>query len=429
MFEAKMHLSDEQLAILNGAQGATMAKVMQTIVMFGEIYGANELVPITHLNGHLVTSFGIGTMKPLFQVIEKLVDDEIKTKDYFTVNPRPLDYNNVKCNLFEKFVFNKVLYTKQDFYEKQLLKLGLKDKNAFTCANYLDEVGNKPKYGDILSWAESSSVLYANSVIGARTNRNSSMIELFGNILGLIPNYGLLLDEGRKAQIRITLRLSKLPDPQALGQAIGSHITNEVVYISGLDKHLGKELNDKAKAYLKDFGTSLASVSNAGLYHIDNLTPEAKKFGTKLLVNGYKTIVIDEVAFARDIEPIISKNEEIEPEMCFIGCPHLSFSQLNDWTKRIVDGLKAKQRKKVAVKTILATSPDVLNKFKETINYELLIDAGVKISCFCPYMYTSNPLTHKKVIVTNSNKLRMVSNSHFYSSDDILYFIVGKDEA
>ena len=79
MFDYKMKLTDEQLEILNGAQGATMAKVMQTMVMFGEFLGASELVPITHQNGHLSTSFGIGTLKPLFEVMDKLINDEIKT--------------------------------------------------------------------------------------------------------------------------------------------------------------------------------------------------------------------------------------------------------------------------------------------------------------------------------------------------------------
>lgn len=430
MFEVKMRLTDEQLAILNGSQGATMAKIMQTIVMFGEIFGAEELIPLTHLNGHLVTSFGIGTMKPLFEIMEKMIDDEIKTKGSFTANPRPIDYNNVKCNIFEKYVFNKILYSKQDLYEEYLEKIGLKDKNAFTCTNYLDEVGNKPKYGDILAWAESSSVVYANSVIGARSNRNSSMIELFGNVLGLIPKYGLLLDEERKASVRVTLRLSKLPDPQELGYVISSKVSDEVIFISGLDKMLGKELNEKTKAYLKDFGTSLAASTDISLYHVDNLTPEAKKYGAKLLENDYKTIVIDDEAFAKQMIkiPCKWKKEDAQPDLCFIGCPHLTLGQLNDWSKRIIDGLKAKEAKKVVVKTILLASPDVLSVFKKTPNYDLLTNAGIKVSSICPLMYTNNPLVRKKNIITNSNKLRFYSHSRYYSNDMILNMIIGKDE-
>ena len=428
MFDYNMVLTDEQLEILNGAQGATMAKVMQTMVMFGEFLGAHELVKITHPNGHLSTSFGIGTLEPLFEVMEKLIDDEIKTVGSFTVNPRPLDYANVKCNFIERVVFDKYLYNKQSLYEAQLKKLGLKDKNAFTCTNFLDEVGNKPKYGDILSWAESSSVIYANSVIGARSNRNSSMIELFGNILGLVPNYGLLLDEGRLASTKINLRLSKLIDAQALGLVIGRLAKDEIVYISGLDKHLGKELNEKTKAYLKDFGASLASVSDTALYHVDNITPEAKKYGNKILKKESKTIIVDDETVNKIIKevPILWKKPDARPDMCFIGCPHLSLYQLNEWTKKIIEGLKVTEHKKVVIKTIMLASPDVIDKFENTINYDLLINAGIKLSSICPIMFTNNPKTRRRNIITNSNKCRVFSSSRYYSDDEIIDIIVGK---
>ena len=428
MFEYNMTLTDEQLEILNGAKGATMAKVMQTMVMFGEFLGAHELIPITHPNGHISTSFGIGTLKPLFEVMEKLIDDEIKTVGTFTVNPRPLDYANIKCNFIERVAFDKYLYNKQSLYESQLAKLGLKDKKAFTCTNFLDEVGNKPKYGDILSWAESSSVIYVNSVIGARSNRNSSMIELFGNILGLVPNYGLLLDEGRLASTKITLRLSKLIDAQALGLVIGKLAKDEIVLISGLDKHLGKELNEKTKAYLKDFGASLASVSDTALYHIDNITPEVKKYGNKILKKDYKTIIIDDGIVSSIIKeiPVLWKHPDAHPDMCFIGCPHLSLFQLNEWTKKIIDGLKATEHKKVVVKTIMLASPDVIDKFENTINYDLLINAGVKLSSICPIMFTNNPKTRRRNIITNSNKCRVFSSSRYYLDEEIIDIIVGK---
>ena len=76
---------------------------------------------------------------------------------------------------------------------------GTDEKDAFTCTCYMDEVGNKPEKGEVLSWSESSAVVYANSVLGARCNRNSGIIELMGSIVGYVPYFGLLTDEGRKA--------------------------------------------------------------------------------------------------------------------------------------------------------------------------------------------------------------------------------------
>ena len=172
-----MILTKEQQAILDGAQGETLAKVMKTLVMYGDAFEAEKLVPITSKYNHLVTSFGLKVMSPVYDLMQQLLDAGVCSEQKFSVDPRPLD-KNVPANFLQNLVFNKFMYTKQDFYEEQLVKLGLMDKNAFTCTCYMDEVGNKPKKGDVLSWAESSAVVYANSVLGARCNRNSGIIDI-----------------------------------------------------------------------------------------------------------------------------------------------------------------------------------------------------------------------------------------------------------
>ena len=108
------------------------------------------------------------------------------------------------------------MYGKQLDYEKQLENIGLLSKDGFTCTCYMDEVGNIPKKGDILSWAESSAVVYGNSVLGARCNRNSGIIEMFGSILGKVPYFGLLTDEGRKANWIVEINTSNIPEAQVL---------------------------------------------------------------------------------------------------------------------------------------------------------------------------------------------------------------------
>ena len=136
MYEPKMELTLEQRNILEGKQGPVMAKIMETVVMFGDIFGAPRLVKVTHDDGHLVTSFGIKLLKPLFSTMDQLIEAGITTKGKFTVDPRPIDYKNVKCNLLEKLVFSKIMYAKQEMYEEQMRKVGLKDSNAFSCAAY-----------------------------------------------------------------------------------------------------------------------------------------------------------------------------------------------------------------------------------------------------------------------------------------------------
>ena len=135
MIEYKMELNDELKSILEGKEGETKQKILETLVLFGEIFGAKRMVKVTHNEGHLVTSFGIPLLKPLFKTMDEINKEGIKASGGFTCDPRPLDYANVKCNFLEKIVFNKILYGKQKDYEEQLKKAGLTDKDSFSCAS------------------------------------------------------------------------------------------------------------------------------------------------------------------------------------------------------------------------------------------------------------------------------------------------------
>ena len=207
------------------------------------------------------------------------------------------------------------MYSKQKEYEGQLQKLGLMEQDAFTCACYLDQVGNKPKKGDVLSWAESSAVVYANSVLGARCNRNSGIMDIMGSIAGFVPHFGLLTDEGRKATWIIQVKTTKNPEAQLLGSAIGMKVMEDVPFITGMNEWLGTELTDEVCAYLKDFGAATASNGAVGLYHIEHLTPEAKEQGATLGAPGAKVYGIDDAELARVQAnyPVIWKNPDAAP--------------------------------------------------------------------------------------------------------------------
>lgn len=424
-----MQLTSAQKDILDGKEGEVKAKVMKTLVLFGDIFGATKLVPVTHKQGHLVTSFGIGLLKPLFRTMDELIAAGLCAEGKFTVDPRPVDYANVKCNLLEKLVFDKFMYSEQTRYEQQLSKVGLRDKNAFTCTCYLPETGNVPKKGDVLSWAESSAVVYANSVLGARCNRNSGMLDLFGSIVGYVPYFGLLTDEGRKATWKVYVRTTRKPEAQVLGSAIGMKVMEDVPYVYGLDRFIGTELNDDAVAYLKDFGAATASNGAVGLYHIDKLTPEAKELGESLIAPDAKVYVVDDAELERVYKsyPVMWKDPSAKAKLCFVGCPHLTYGQLCDWTEKIVSGLAEKGRKKVAVRTVLCAAPAVAAKFRATDGYKKLVATGARLTEICPLMYTNNPLTKGTPIATNSNKLRTYSVSRYYKDADILQIICGEE--
>ena len=419
-----MYLTDEQQAILNGSKGDTMAKVMKTLVMYGDTFHADKLVPVSSQYNHLVTSFGLKMMGPVFDLMQQLIDGGAVSQQKFSVDPRPLD-KNVPANFLQNFVFNNFMYSRQDAYEKQLQQLGLMDDDAFTCTCYMDEVGNTPKMGDILSWAESSAVVYANSVLGARCNRNSGIMDIMGSIAGFVPHFGLLTDEGRKATWIVQVATTKKPEAQLLGSAIGMKVMEEVPFVTGMEKWLGTELNDENRAYLKDFGAATASNGAVGLFHMENLTPEAKVQGAGLVAEGAKVYVIDDTELERVKKnyPVVWKNPAAKPKLCFVGCPHLSMEQLIRWTQDVEAGLKKNGLKQVSIPTVFTTAPAVKKAFEKTEYAQRLADTGVVLSYICPLMYMNNPLCGKMPVITCSNKLRTYSTARYYTEQEILGII------
>lgn len=423
-----MTLTKEQEALLNGEKGEVMAKIMKTLVMFGDTFGAERLVPVTGKYGHTVISYGLKVLGPVLDVFDEIIDAGLTDGQKFSADPRPLD-RNVPSNLLEDIIFKKIMYTDQERYEEQMRKLGILDEDDYTCTCYLPEVGNTPKKGDILSWAESSAVVYANSVLGARCNRNSGMLELMGSVAGYVPEFGFLLDEGRKADWIIEVQCKKKPEAQLLGSAIGMKVMEDVPYIRGLDKWLGTELTPEACAYLKDFGAATASNGAVGLYHVENLTPEAKESGEALIRENAKVYVIDDAELERvqASYPVIWKNRYAKPQLCFVGCPHLSMSQLEDWTFKIENCLRYSGLKKVSVPTVFTASPPVIKAFTATGGAERLKKCGVVLSYICPLMYMNNPLCKAKPVITSSNKLRTYTSARYYTDKEILDIITSRE--
>ena len=422
-----MQLNEEQQAILRGEQGETLQKVLETVIRYGELFGAEKLVKVTSRHNHLVTSFGLKALGPVYRLMDQLIEAGAVSKQTFSMDPRPMD-PNVPSGLIRDFVFKNFMYTGQEAYEKQLEKLGLMEKDAFTCTCYMDEVGNKPEKGDILSWSESSAVVYANSVLGARCNRNSGIIDLMGSVVGYVPYFGLLTEEGRKATWVVEIKTTKKPEAQLLGSAIGMKVMEEVPYIKGLDKWLGTELDDAACTYLKDFGAATASNGAVGLYHVDNLTPDAKELGESLISEGARVYVVDDAELQRvyDSYPVIWKNPDAKPKLCFMGCPHMSLEQLKTWTDRVEAGLKASGEKKVTVPTVFTAAPAVLKAFEKTPYAARLKETGIILSYICPLMYMNNPMAEKVPVITSSNKLRTYTSARYYTDDEILMAITTK---
>ena len=441
-----MILNEELLAVQNGEQGEAMRKVLSTLVMYGEAFGAERMVKITGKMGHAVIGTGSMTWKPVFDLMEELIEGGALPRQSFTTDPRGVE-PHVPMGPLDRAMF-KLIFSGQKRMEEEWERMGIKDSNAYTCTAYMNEVGNIPQYGDILGWAESSAVSYVNSVIGARCNRNSGVLELMSNILGYVPEFGLLTDEGRRADWIIEVRCENLPEPQLLGSAIGFKCVEDVPFIRGLDKWLGTRLKQTVKDYLKDMGAAAASNGSVGLYHVENITPEAVRHalpeaaaepgdtrpprGNSLIKEDAKVFVIDDAEIARVKasypNPWEGREDKKEaPELAFAGCPHFSCEQLCDWTDRLAAGLKRHRNRHVTMKTVFCAAPDVIAAFERRypIKARRLKRMGVTVSGLCPLSYTSNPLTDKIRIITASNKLRYYSKARFYSEEELVEIITG----
>lgn len=201
----------------------------------------------------------------------------------------------------------------------------------------------------------------------------------------------------------------------------------DVPYIVGLDRFLSPDLDSFTVDYLQDMGAMCATYGAVGLYHVENITPEAIDFGQDLLKSEYSTLRIDEPELSNILDsfPQLWENEKDVPEKCFIGCPHLSLRQLYWWAEAIQQELKLVGQEQVAVETILCSAPQILEKFMNDKEVNLILkSAGVKLSpCCCETIFETG-LKAGHPVITNSNKLRAYSSARFLPDDELVQVLV-----
>jgi predicted aconitase len=415
-------LDHEELETLRGKQGPVMQRAMETVVLYGEALDAERLVAIEG-PGHFVIPWSVPGIAPPIELLEELAVAGLKTKYPFTLDPRPpLDFENLFLRPEEEAAI-KTMYRNQARYDELMNKLGLRDQDAYTCNPCQPEVGNIPERDTILAWSESACVVYANSVLGARSNRNGAIIDLISNIVGKTPYAGLLTDEGRKASWLVDIRTENQPLPQLLGAAIGLKVLEDVPYIVNLDRYIDPELDAETTDFLQEMGTACATYGAVGLFHVENITPEAVDFGRDLLTPGYQTYVIDDHELQRlhDSFPLSWTDEDATPERCYIGCPHLSLRQLYWWADAIQDTLKTHNKSHLEVDTVLCAAPKVLEKFIiDGTMYEQLRQAGVNFSSACSETIFETRLCSGRPILTNSTKLRAYTTARFIPDETLV---------
>ncbi|MBU2601252.1 MAG: aconitase X catalytic domain-containing protein [Actinobacteria bacterium] len=412
--------------VLEGGRGPVPARVMRTVVSYAEALRAERLVEITG-DGHFVITYALPGIAPSMAMLEELVAAGLKTCRPFTLDPLPpLDFENWFLEPEQVEKLGK-MYRDQALYMEHMSSLGLQAPDACTCTPYLPQVGNVPRRGDILAWSESACVAFANSVVGARSNRNGAIMDLLCNIVGRVPLSGLLTDEGRKATRRIEVATESLPSPQLLGAAIGRHVIADVPFITGLDRRLEPTGARSTLDYLHEMGAAAATAGAVGLFHVEGITPEAIDDGEGVLLAGYDTYRIDdEVLHELEVGfPVPWGEDGVAPHKCFVGCPHLSLEQLRWWAEAILAGLGERGIGRVRVPTTLAAAPGVLRAFEEsTALAGRLREAGVRVSPGCAMQVFDDDLSAGEAIITNSSKLRTYTHARYFRDEEIVRIVV-----
>jgi len=424
----KMKLTKEEQAILDGKDGEEKAKLMKILVTFGNTFGAEKLVDLGGAP-HSNMFIGAGYMSSMIKMLDECAKAGLKSYAPYTVNPRPYDVYNVQNNAKDMTMIYEG-YSLQWDLDYVHVRLGAPDLNYRTCACYLDEVGNAPKPGTYVAWAESSAVNYGNSVLGIRTNRNGAGMDLIQAILGKAPLFGLMGDEGRMAKWLVEVKTSREPDWGVIGTAIGRKCVEDVPYVTGLDKYFkgGKVTADNLHL-LKSMGSATASSGAVGLYHVEGVTPDAKEKGKKLLAKGYKTYVIDDKEQAQ----IISTFENLwpdkngDPTAAFIGCPHNSYHEVIKWGKLVTEALDKAGKTEAAMPVYMFMPNPVRNRAIEE-NGELISKmkrVGMHATNMCGVSYAGMKGFSDRVRgVTNSAKTRNYSTIRYFPDDVLVKIIV-----
>ncbi len=358
-----MYLTKEEERILEGGSGEGPAKAMELLVAIGKIYDADKLIPIesAQIAGVSYKTMGDAGLQ-FIQDFSNIADVKVRS----LLNPAGMD-------LEQKNYESGVFRDKQKKLIRAYQNLGI--ELSCTCTPYL--AGNRPELGDHLAWSESSAVSFANSVLGARTNREGGPSALMAAVIGKTPNYGLHLKENRSPDI--VYEVEGGVSYSLLGYLVGREISDKVPYFRGVSP---------TEDQLKTLGAAMAATGSVAMYHVEGVTPEYDDFD----IGNLEKVDIGKDDIQEVREELMIENE---PDVIVIGCPHLSSSELND----IAERLKGRQRKD-GPDLLVYTSRKVREENKEAVRE--IERFGRVISDTCMVV---SPLEEKyEVAATDSGK-------------------------
>jgi predicted aconitase len=321
-----LELTAEEQAMLAGDLGPGVRKATEIVVALGQIYGARRLVPVSSVQVAGVSYRNLGEAG--LEFLREWAAQGAWARVPATLNPAGVD-----------LAAWRELGFAEDFAHRQLAVVAAYERLGVsatcTCTPYL--VGNVPRLGEHIAWAESSAVSYANSVLGARTNREGGPGALAAAITGRTAAYGLHLEENRRATLEVIVRsqVRTLSDFGALGYLVGTVARDRVPYFAGLEMERGQARHGQAVPLLKALGAAMAASGAVALYHAAGVTPEADQPG--ILSPDHQTLVVD------DLRPAYAalNADTREIDLVWFGCPHASLQEIAE-VVRLLAGRRVK---------------------------------------------------------------------------------------
>jgi len=313
-----MDLTSEEQDMLDGKFGKAAQKSMEILSALGEIFNAESMVEVTGVQIAGVSYDNLGEAG--LEFLSEMAEDG-KVKVLTTLNPAGMDRENWHLlGIDEDFAKN------QNRVIDAFARMGV--ITTCSCTPYL--IGNSPHFGQHIAWAESSAVCYANSVIGARTNREGGPSALASAITGKTPNYGYHLDENRHGQVlvKVNCDLKGTDEFGVLGKIIGDKLVElgmKIPYIIGITSATVEEL--------KSFCASVATYGGTALFHMKGITPEYDKYPQP----SENLIEINKINLEQARNKLI--DDDIEVDFVSIGCPHASIYEIEK-ISRLLKGKK-----------------------------------------------------------------------------------------
>ncbi len=312
-----MRLDDYQEEMLEGKKGRGAQKAMEILAAYGRCYDAQRMIPVTSV--HIAGNFPV-LLDEGIEWLETLAGDGARVTVYTTKNPEMFDWEQV-----EELRIPTALRVRQKRIDAAMRSLGITP--TYSCHHYL--VGNVPRFGDHIAWASSGSQVFANSVIGARSNRDGDHVALAAAIVGAIPEWGLHLGENRKGEILVDVGALDLEgydpcDYKALGWYLGKIIGTRIPVFVNLPPHLPIEA-------VKGLLYTLTVTGATGLVHLVGITPEAATleaaFGGRPPASPDISVLQEQVN--RAYREISSSSEE-KVDLVLFGCPQCSIQEIQE---------------------------------------------------------------------------------------------------